>query len=117
MSTNIEIERICEYCKARFTARTLVTRYCSHLCNRRHYKKQLRDQKVATAVAAQKQMNEAVLPDPGQELLEIDEAAAFMRISRSTLFRLIEQGKLKRKKVLSRTFIRKKDIIEFFNQQ
>ena len=39
MSTNIRVKRKCEYCKKEFTAKTIRTRYCSHQCNSRAYKK------------------------------------------------------------------------------
>lgn len=38
MSSNIEVVRICEYCKNDFIAKTTRTRYCSHLYNSRDYK-------------------------------------------------------------------------------
>lgn len=52
MSSKIEVQRICQYCKKEFTARTTVTKYCSHKCNQRAYKakksdlKKLRNQLV-----------------------------------------------------------------------
>jgi hypothetical protein len=35
MSSNIRINRICEYCGQDFQAKTTVTRFCSHTCNNR----------------------------------------------------------------------------------
>ena len=41
MSSNIKIQKICEFCGQEFTARTLYTRYCSKSCNKKHYKQLL----------------------------------------------------------------------------
>ena len=46
MSCKIEIKRICEYCNTEFTAKTTVTKYCSHKCNQRHYKAKVKEQKI-----------------------------------------------------------------------
>ena len=51
MSSNIRITRICEHCGQEFTAKTVKTRYCSHACNRKGYKKVERDNKVGGAKA------------------------------------------------------------------
>ena len=42
----IEVQRICQYCEQEFTARTTVTKFCSHTCNQRAYKANKRDKKV-----------------------------------------------------------------------
>src|SRR5579871_6364615 len=49
MSSNIRITRVCEHCRQEFTAKTVRTRYCSHACNRRGYKKGERDKKLSNA--------------------------------------------------------------------
>ena len=46
MSSNIEVQRICEYCDKEFTARTTKTRFCSHACNSRAYKANIKSIKV-----------------------------------------------------------------------
>jgi len=46
MSSNLSYFKNCEYCNEYFEAKTLYTRYCSHTCNRRHYKKTIREKKV-----------------------------------------------------------------------
>ena len=51
MSSNIRITKCCVYCGQEFTAKTVKTRYCSHACNRKDYKKVERDQKLDAAKA------------------------------------------------------------------
>lgn len=46
MSSNIRVQRICEYCSNEFTARTTRTKYCSHKCANRAYKAQKRTEKI-----------------------------------------------------------------------
>lgn len=49
MSSNITVQRICQYCGKEFTARKTVTKYCSLACTRRAYKERIRDQKIEAA--------------------------------------------------------------------
>lgn len=95
MSSNIKIQKICEFCGHEFTARTLVTRFCSQKCNSRHYKEVARDEKRKAL-----EKTEIVATDPSdilrkvtQDYFEVNEAASIMRISRRTLYRLIELKK------------------------
>ncbi|HEX5171921.1 MAG TPA: DNA-binding protein [Cyclobacteriaceae bacterium] len=99
MSTNIKIQKICEFCGQEFTARTLVTRFCSHKCNSRHYKQVTREGKrqalEKTQIVAENPLH--VLRNASQEYFEVSEAATIMRISRRTLYRLISLKKIKKK--------------------
>jgi excisionase family DNA binding protein len=119
MSSNIKIQKNCEFCGNEFTARTLYTRYCSKSCNKKHYKQLLLEKNIETG---QGQENIKISPleilrNSSQEYFQINEAAQIMRISRATLYRLIKAKKLKKKKILSRTIISKEDIKSFFDKQ
>ena len=46
MSSNIRVQKICEYCGEEFTAKTTQTRYCSHNCNSRDYKARKKAEKI-----------------------------------------------------------------------
>ena len=46
MSSKIEVQRICQYCEQEFTARTTVTKYCSHKCGQRAYKARKRAETI-----------------------------------------------------------------------
>lgn len=116
MSSNIRIQKNCEFCGNEFIARTLYTRYCSKSCNKKHYKQQLLEKNIDIK---QGQENIKVSPverlrNTSQEYFDINEAAQIMRISRRTLYRLIALKKIKKKKILSRTVILKEDIKMFF---
>jgi endogenous inhibitor of DNA gyrase (YacG/DUF329 family) len=46
MSSNIQVQRICQHCGKEFTARTTKTLYCSHRCNSADYKAKVRAGKI-----------------------------------------------------------------------
>ena len=60
MSSNIRVQRICQFCGKEFTARTTVTKYCSDVCAKRAYKARKRTEKVEisnNAIAIISQLN------------------------------------------------------------
>lgn len=95
MSSNIEIQRICQYCNNEFTARTTRTKYCSHKCNSRHYKARKRNAKVEvsnrqTLEKRSTPINEVRI----KEYLTVQDAAILIGCSTKTVYRLIQDGKL-----------------------
>lgn len=44
MSSNIKINRVCNFCNKDFIAKTTVTKYCSHKCASASYKKRAKEQ-------------------------------------------------------------------------
>jgi excisionase family DNA binding protein len=114
MTSYIEIQRICEHCGEAFTARTTVTKFCSHLCSKRNWKKRNREKKIENS--NQQTIQKLSIPAEkikANEYLTIPEAAALIRVSRSTLYRIIWSGELKVMKVKSKTIVAKKAIDEF----
>ena len=61
MSSNIEIERICQHCNKDFIAKTTVTRYCSDDCAKRAYKARKRAEKIGVSVAEIQQIKQIIL--------------------------------------------------------
>ena len=115
MSSNIEVIRICEHCKKQFTARTTRTRYCSHICNSRGYKSLVRKGKVEKSNNEIVQLLNADLEKiKPLEFLKITQATLLFGISRSTLYRLVNNGQLDIAKFGKRTVIRRCDLEAFF---
>jgi excisionase family DNA binding protein len=116
MSSNISIQKTCETCGQQFTAKTLITRFCSTRCQRRNYKAQIRETKQQ--IYNKQEINiinpTSVLANVSQEYFALSEAAVVMRVSKRTLYRLIAERKLKSKKIMSRTVILKSDMNLFF---
>lgn len=117
MSSNIEIERICEYCGSRFVAKTTRTRYCSHKCNSRDYKKKVKDEKIlrSDSETDQKKLTRVKGGDlSDKEVFNVSEAARFMSVSRVTIYNLINEGKIKGKRISDRkVLILKSNILNF----
>lgn len=108
MSTNIRVEKICEHCNKEFIAKTLKTRFCSHLCNSRAYKARKRADKFKEV----KVNNDSSLPIPSasilstiqeKQILTVEEVSKLLRISKPTVYRIIKEGKLKAVKFSERT--------------
>lgn len=115
MSSNIRVQRICDYCKTEFTAKTTVTKYCSKSCNKKSYKKRIKDEKINSSKSKIFQ----VKVQPFEELkikpyLSITETSKLIGISRRTLYRMIQRGDLNVAKIGSRTIIRRSDIENLF---
>ena len=51
MSSNIQITRVCQFCNSEFTAKTTVTKYCSHRCASSSYKARTRNQNIVQSNA------------------------------------------------------------------
>jgi excisionase family DNA binding protein len=116
MSTTIQVQRICRYCGAEFTARTTVTRYCSLICNQRAYKAGKRSAKVKASDQETKAI--AVLPFEvlkAKAFLSIAEASRLMGVGKRTVYRLIKQGVLGTAKAGTRTILRRSDIDTLFD--
>ncbi|MFH6959611.1 helix-turn-helix domain-containing protein [Flavobacterium aquidurense] len=115
MSSNIEVIRICEHCKKQFTARTTRTRYCSPICNSRGYKSLVRKGKVEKSNNEIVQLlNTDLEKIKPLEFLKITQAILLFGISRSTIYRLVNNGQLDIAKFGKRTVIRRCDLEAFF---
>ncbi|WP_134087881.1 helix-turn-helix domain-containing protein [Olivibacter sp. XZL3] len=118
MSSNIVIKRICEYCGKEFDARTTVTRFCSHTCNRRAYKAIKRGEKVQVI----KKEVEAVKKKPYDDIavkpvLNVNEVAVFLGTTKQTVNKMIRSGRLDAENFGVRlTRIRKEDLDSLFSQ-
>lgn len=107
MSNNIKIQRICEHCGNEFTAHTTSTKYCSHKCNSAAYKAKKRAEKVVKSNTKTRIIKQQPIEDlKAKDFLNINEVCKLIGISRRTVYRLIEQGDIKKIKIRSRTLIK-----------
>lgn len=115
MSSNIEIEKVCEYCRKTFTAKTVKTRYCSHKCNTTAYKAIQREAKLqVNSLMMKKEAPEFDANITKKDFLSIDQAASLLGVSRRTFYRIVERGEITIKKLGRRTIVRRSDIDTFF---
>jgi excisionase family DNA binding protein len=118
MSSNIKVQRICQHCSNEFTARTTVTKYCSDKCSKAAFKARKRAEKVKQSNAETTRIkNQSIEQLKAKEFLSINEVCQLVGISRRTVYRLIEQGDLKKIKVGSRTLIKRLALNKLLNNK
>ena len=109
MSSNIRIEKICEWCGKQFTAQTTVTRFCSKRCSEHAYKERLRQQKIQMAKAIPTSKNSELKE---KDYLTVAEAGQILGMTRQGVYKLIHRGSLTASKLSSRLTLIKRTSIE-----
>jgi len=118
MSSNIRITKCCVYCGQEFTAKTIRTRYCSHTCNQRGYKKTEREKKICAA-------KERIRVEPlnlrqnranweeltSKPYLTVSEACLVLNVRAETLRRWIKAGIVRTSRVGKKHLIDRVDLI------
>lgn len=93
MSSNIRVQRICQLCGLEFTAKTTVTKYCSHNCSRKASKLKVKDAKIKRSDTEQKEIRLKPFDQlRGKEFLTATEVATLLNCSVRTIYRLIRTG-------------------------
>ncbi|MEA5128320.1 MAG: helix-turn-helix domain-containing protein [Proteiniphilum sp.] len=124
MSSNLEIQRICEWCNKLFIARTTTTRYCSHSCNSKAYKNAKREERKkqfeVTAIGYQtmqeiEQVSEKYETIKNKDFLTVSETAFLLSVGRTTIYRYLHSGTLSSFQTNGKTFIRRDDIDALFD--
>ena len=114
-TTNMRIERTCEYCKNSFIAQKVTTRYCSNLCNSRDYKKRMREKKIGIVIEEDSYKNKGFDPIiKEKEFLSIKEVCMLLGASRWTVYRMIDSGQVKAVKIGWKTIIERNEINKLF---
>lgn len=114
MSSNIRLDKTCQFCGNKYVAKTTVTKFCSDECAKRAYKARIREQKIMKAVE-EEQQEAAYNPIVSKkDFLSIKEACLLVGVSRWTLYRLIDKASLNAGKLGRRTIIRRIDIDSLF---
>lgn len=96
MSSNIEIQRICQHCKNMFTARTTVTKYCSLKCSSNAYKARTRESKIKTSnIETKTTINKPYKDVDCKVYLSVKETSILLSCSIRTVYRLINNETFK----------------------
>lgn len=96
MSSNIRIEKVCQYCGTKFIAKTTVTRYCSHTCNKKAYKLEQRNTKISYGRYNVRNIEERqYTPGTHPLYLTVKETSAILKCSTKMVYFLISSGRLK----------------------
>lgn len=112
MSSNIKVERICEWCGKKFIAQTTVTRFCSKRCSERSYKERFRQKKLAVSNQETAQTN---FKRRDKDYLTPTQAAELLGIGRMSIYRYIRNGKIKVVRFARKMLISKADIQAMFD--
>lgn len=116
MSSNIDIKRICAWCKQEFIAHKTTT-CCSHRCANLLYKQRKRE----AAVKANNQVVKKIITEKPIEkikekpFLTITETAVYLGVTRPTLYGYLRWGELKASRLGYKFLLRKEDIDTLFN--
>lgn len=118
MSTNIRVERICQFCEKTFIAKTTVTKYCGDTCAKRAYKKRKKDEKIQKSHKETRCHKSENLENlKAKEFLTVTQASLLLNCSRQNIYKLINSDKLPASNLLQKkTLIRRSDIDELITK-
>lgn len=116
MSSNIQVQRICQHCGKEFTARTTVTQYCSDDCAKRAYKARLKAGKIEASNKETRQIkNQPIEQLKAKEFLTVREVARLLNCSLRSAYYYIDNGTIKAVNLGQRaTRVKRSDIDRLF---
>jgi len=118
MSSKIEVQRICQHCANEFTARTTVTRFCSHRCASAAHKQKVRAGKVEESNKQTQQVKTRPIEElKAKEFLTVREVARLLNCSVRSAYYYIESGTIKAVNLGQRiTRVKRSEIDKLFEQ-
>lgn len=118
MSSNIEVQRICQHCGNEFIARTTVTRFCSHRCSSAAHKQKVRAGKVEQSNKQTQQIKTQPIEElKAKEFLTVREVARLLNCSVRSAYYYIESGTIKAVNLGQRiTRVKRSEIDKLFEQ-
>ena len=118
MTSKIEVQRICQHCGNEFTARTTVTRFCSHRCASAAHKQKVRAGKVEQSNKQTQQIKTQPIEElKAKEFLTVREVAMLLNCSVRSAYYYIESGTIKAVNLGQRiTRVKRSDIDKLFEQ-
>ena len=107
VSRRVKIAKICACCGTEFEAQKATTMFCSGTCARKYRRRQSAAERREKVTAEQVKTNIALkeMTAPDSQFLRPDQAAEYLGISQRTLFRYLEQGIIKSKRLPRVTLI------------
>jgi excisionase family DNA binding protein len=118
MSSNIQVQRICQHCGNEFTARTTTTLYCSHRCNSAAYKAKIRTGKVEVSNKETQRIKSQPIEElKAKEFLTVTQVSKLIGCSRQNVYKLINSGKLRATNILEKkTIVKRSDLDKLFKE-
>jgi len=116
MSSNIRINRICQYCNKEFEARKTTSKTCSDYCAKMFYKARQKAAKIEQSNAETKQVIAKPIEEiKAKDFLSITDTCKLLGISRWTIWRIIKKEEIKAVKIGKRVVISRESINSLFN--
>ena len=117
MSSNIRIQRVCQFCNTEFEARKTTTKTCSDHCAKMLYKAKKRDAKIEESNSVtQRIIRKPIELLKAKEFLTVRDLSKLTNCSIRTTYRLIEQRNIKAVNLAQRkTLIQRSEIDKLFN--
>jgi excisionase family DNA binding protein len=118
MSSNIRVQRICQYCSNEFAARTTTTKYCSPRCNKAANKAEQRAVKVEQSNSETMQIKTRPIEElKAKEFLTVREVARLLNCSVRSAYYYIDNGTIKALNLGQRiTRVKRSEIDKLFEQ-
>jgi excisionase family DNA binding protein len=118
MSSNIKVQRICQYCSKEFVARTTVTKCCSNKCSKAAYKARKRAEKVKVSNIETTQIRQQPVEVlKAKEFLTVREVAQLLNCSVRSVYYYIESGTIRAFNLGERlTRVKRTEIDKLFNE-
>jgi excisionase family DNA binding protein len=118
MSSNIQVQRICQHCGKEFTARTTVTQYCGDTCSKRAYKARIRTGKVEESNKETQRIKSQPIEElKAKEFLTVRDVARLLNCSVRSAYYYIESGTIKAVNLGQRiTRVKRSEIDKLFEQ-
>lgn len=115
MSSNLKIEKICQWCGKSFIARTTTTAYCSHRCSGLAYKERKRKKKVEECRSEIQRVQSGQAQIQEMDFLTPRKAAQLVGICYKTFYNYINNGTIKAWKLKRKTLVRRADVESLFS--
>ena len=116
MSSNIRVNKICEFCDSLFVARTTVTRFCGDVCAKRAYKARKRSEAINESdIKTKKYVVESLDKLLMKPYLNKQEASNILGVSTRTLDRLNKKRVISYHYVGRRVIINRDELLNSFS--
>ena len=117
MSSNITLNKECEWCHNEFIARTTTTSYCSNKCANRAYKDRVRRNRLNSIQAnlISQKHTKATIDIRFKEYLTPTETSKNLGVSRASIYRYLADNRFPAVQFKGKTLIRKTDIDRLFD--
>ncbi|MBL4586013.1 MAG: helix-turn-helix domain-containing protein [Flavobacteriales bacterium] len=118
MSSNIQVQRICQHCGNEFTARTTVTKYCGDNCSKRAYKARKRGEKIVIRnEQAIKTITRPIEQLNAKAFLTVQDVSALLNCSVRSVYYYIDNGTIKATNLGQRlTRVKRSELDKLFEQ-